>query len=161
MIDYSNSQIYAIKFQGNDNGVYIGSTTMNLSARLQLHKHHNDCSLYKYVMSNYAGDWDKCYIELLRNVECKSRKELERIEGEEIKSLMNSQDFILINKNIAGRTHKEYYTDNVNKRKEYYRNNADKRKEYQRNYDKSNADKKKEYMRIYYRIKKDINNSHK
>ena len=112
-------------------------------------------------MSNYAGVWDKCYIELLRNVDCKSRKELERIEGEEIKSLMNSQDYTLINRNIAGRTFKEYYNDNIDKLKEYYRNNADKRKEYQRIYDKLNADKKKEYRRNYYRIKKDIKNSHK
>ena len=134
---------------------------MNLSARLQLHKYNNDCSLYKYVMNRYEGDWDKCYIELLRNVDCKSRKELERFEGEEIKSVLSSKDYNLINRYIAGRTSKEYYTDNIDKLKEYYRNNADKRKEYQRNYDKSNADKKKEYRRIYYRIKKDLKDSHK
>ena len=103
MIDYSNSQIYAIKFNDDDKAIYIGSTTMNLSARLQLHKYNNDCSLYKYIMNRYEGDWDKCYIELLRNVDCKSRKELERFEGEEIKSLMNCQDYTLINRNIAGK----------------------------------------------------------
>ena len=116
-------------------------------------------------MSNYAGDWDKCYIELLRNVDCKSRQELERIEGDEIKSLMNSQDYTLINRNIAGRTKKEYYNDNLDKLKKnmlnYYKNNADKLKEYQRNYDKLNADKKREYQRNYYKLKNDLKNSHK
>ena len=120
MIDYSKGKVYAIRFKDDKNALYIGSTTMDLSARFQRHKYDVDCSLYKYVQSHYNGDWKKCYIDLIENADCKSRKELDKLEGAKMKELIGNH-YKLINRSIAGRTHKEYYIDNADKRREYQR----------------------------------------
>ena len=70
------------------------------------------------MMNN--SDWKKCYISLIENLDCKSRKELDKIEGAKMKELIGNQ-YKLINRSIAGRTHKEYYIDNADKRREYQR----------------------------------------
>ena len=111
MLDYSKSKIYAIRFKDDKKAVYIGSTTMDLNKRFQKHKYDDDCSLYKYVSSHYNGDWKQCYISLIESVDCKNRKELDKLEGAKIRDFRNS-DYNVINRSIAGRTHKEYYRDN-------------------------------------------------
>jgi hypothetical protein len=134
MIDYSKGKIYAVKFNDDNNAIYIGSTTMDLQARFQRHKYDICCSLYKYVKSHYNGDWSKCNINLLNNVECSCRKELDTIEGNKLKEIANSNSYYIINKSIAGRTNKEYYQDNIAKYKKYYKDNAEIKKAYQKAY---------------------------
>ena len=68
MPDYSNSKIYAIRFNDDDKALYIGSTIQGLKDRFLRHKFDINCSIYKYVKSHYDGDWKKCYINLIRNV---------------------------------------------------------------------------------------------
>jgi len=134
MIDYTKGKIYAVNFNDDNNAIYIGSTTQNLSTRLQLHKYDDTCTLYRYVKSHHNGDWSKCTINLIDNVECNCRKELDTLEGAKLKEIASSNNHYIINKSIAGRTHKEYYQDNIAKYRKYYKDNAEIKKAYQRAY---------------------------
>ena len=75
-----------------------------------------------------VDDWDNWYIELFENFPCNSKEELNKREGEIIREIGT------VNKQIAGRTYKEYYEDNkdemLKKMKEYRQNNKGKKKEY-------------------------------
>ena len=100
MPDYKQSKIYTITCE--DGAVYVGSTIKTLEQRLSHHKSHKSSSMYKYIHTNYNGDWSKCKMELYENYPCNSKKELEKKEGELIRLIGT------INKHIAGRTIKEY-----------------------------------------------------
>ena len=69
-------------------------------------------------------DWDNSYVELCENFPCYSKEQLNKREGEVIREIGK------INKQIAGRTHKEWYEDNkeqaLKRQKENYNNNKDK-----------------------------------
>ena len=174
MPDYSKGQIYSIRFFDNDKLIYIGSTIQPLAVRFGGHKRNIRCSLYHYIQENFNGDFKMCYIELIENFECNNRNELDKREGELIRQYKADNNYIVINKNIAGRTNKEYQQDNVDKIKEYkkeyrqinadiikeikrqhYKDNADKFKEYQNEYYLYNADKIKEYQNEYKQINAD------
>jgi len=112
--NYNNSKIYAIRsHQTND--VYIGSTVERLSARMS--KHRYDYKKYSagqgrsYVSSYEILKYPDAYIELLKNLKCLCKDELLREEGKLIRSTDNC-----VNKNIAGRTIKEYREDNAQMR---------------------------------------------
>ena len=111
MPDYKQSKIYTITCE--DGAVYVGSTIKTLEQRLSHHKSHKSSSMYKYIHTNYNGDWSKCKMELYENYPCNSKKELEKKEGE-ITRLLGT-----INKYTAGRTRKEYYNDNKEYKKIY------------------------------------------
>lgn len=127
MPDYLKSKIYAIRsFQTEE--IYIGSTVEKLSARMS--KHRAQYKLYKEGKSNYTTsfkmlDYHDSYIELIEKYACTCREELERREGQYIRSEPNA-----VNKYIAGRTQKEYYQDNAERKKEWRKNNAERIKEY-------------------------------
>lgn len=138
MSDYSKAKIYKIT-SPNCIEIYIGSTIQTLKRRFNGHKadskRNNNTS--KIVID--SGD---AVIELIELFACDSKGELERREGEIQKATLNCCNY-----NIAGRTNKEYYIDNVDKVKEkqtkYYQLNIDKIKEYKAEYNKKNADKLK------------------
>ena len=71
-----------------------------------------------------VDDWDNWYVELYENFPCYSKEQLNKREGEGIREIGK------INKQIAGRTHKEWYEDNkeqaLKRQKENYNNNKDK-----------------------------------
>ena len=125
---YKEGKIYAIRNITDDKMIYIGSTVRNLDQRFDNHKY--DCKrgmrsvLYNNIENN---DWTLWYIELYENYPCNNKKELNRREGEIIRERGS------LNKNIAGRTRKEYREDKVDKNKEvkkkYYEQNSDKIKE--------------------------------
>ena len=104
---YNNSFIYTIRSPHTDK-FYIGSTTQNLCKRFANHK--SDYNLHvqnkiKYVTTSFKiielGD---SYIELLEEINCDSKIQLEMREGE----LIRIHKDLCINKNIAGRTDKQY-----------------------------------------------------
>lgn len=138
---YNKSKIYTITC--NDGYVYVGSTIKTLNTRFKEHIYDKDCSMYKYIAKNYDGDWSKSKIELYENYECKSKKELERREGEIIRLIGT------INKVIAGRTYKEWYKDNnkqiLLKHRIYYQNNIEKINKYY----EENKEKISEYHKQY------------
>ena len=105
-MDYSNGKIYQL-CSLLTNKIYIGSTIQSLNERLQEHKkgykyflEGNGRKVYSFKMLKYSD----CFIELIEDYPCNSRKELERREGELQLQFIN----VIVNKNIAGRTKQEY-----------------------------------------------------
>jgi hypothetical protein len=150
MPDYLKGKIYTIRSLTDDN-VYVGSTIQKLSTRMSAHrtKYKKNIGLgsHKNIVHNIS-DWK---IELYELYPCNNKEELEKKEGEIIRLIGT------LNKNIAGRTVKEYYNDNIEHfkqyNKQYYINNL----EYYNQYYIANKEKKKqnynankEYKKQYY-----------
>ena len=129
MPDYSKGKIYCIRsFQTDD--VYIGSTTQTLAQRLGKHVDHYKQYLKfnkRYYSSFELLKYDDYYIELIKLFPCSCRAELEAEEGKYIRG------WKCINKQILGRTKKQYKIDNrkllSKKQRQYYRDNIEKIKE--------------------------------
>ena len=135
----NNAKIYKIVDNTNDN-IYIGSTCKTLKTRLSVHKY--DYKRFLKGIFNNIKSFDilknnDYKIELLEDCEIKTKQELLARERFYI------DDNECLNKNIPGRTDKQYYNDNKNKiddyQKEYRETNKDKFKEYREaNKDKAN-----------------------
>ena len=107
MNKYRNGKIYKITDIENTK-CYIGSTIMELSHRMMLHK-----SCYKRKYRNITVyqifdefGFENCKIELIEHAPCDSKKDLEHREGYYIRCIC------CVNCRIAGRTGIEYYYDN-------------------------------------------------
>ena len=133
MPDYQLSKIYKL-YSNEGPEVYIGPTTQPLCKRKVEHK-----SSKKYSSKILFEKYENVIIELLEYWPCNTREELNKKEGEYIRITD------CINKNIAGRTDKEYYEDN-----------SDKFKEYNKKYEKENADNIKQRKKEYQEQNKDI-----
>ena len=127
MSKYQNGKIYKITNEDMPGLVYYGSTICNLNKRLGNHKYDikrsNNSSKILFNTENYK-------IELVELYPCENRKELCEREGWYIRN----ND--CINKNISGRTTKEYQKENSELYKEY----------------------QKEYGKEYYNLNKNIIN---
>jgi hypothetical protein len=90
---------------------------------------------------------ENCKIYLVELYPCKSREELEAREGYYIRN------YDCVNKNIPGRTNKEYYYYNKDKIlvscKKYYNDNKDEILEYCKKYYNNNKDEILEYRKKY------------
>ena len=156
MPNYQNGMIYKLVNDENDD-IYVGSTTQQLSKRLGDHK-----SSYKYHKKISSAfnivKYQSCKIILIEKYPCNCKYELESRERYYIETLN------CVNKNIPTRNKKDYYNDkkehmkqykieNKDKIKEYYKknyiNNKDKIKEYKKQYNIENKDKKNEYQKNY------------
>jgi len=154
MPDYANGKIY--KIVGEDGSVYYGSTTTSLKLRKKRHRYYKGTSAYQKIISQM--DWKMILIE---NYPCESKKELEAREGWYIR------ENPCVNRVVAGRTKKEYYSDHreeaLANRKKYYvenreRINVGQRKHYQDNreqrlesskkYNEDNREKRNTYNKI-------------
>jgi hypothetical protein len=122
MPDYKNGKIYKI-WSPMGNEIYIGSTIQPLYARFHQHKIARECRS-KILFEKY----DDVRIELIECVSCDNREQLNKKEGEYIRKLD------CVNKNMAGRTYKEWCEDN-----------KENRKEYDKKYNKDNKEKRNEY----------------
>ena len=106
--------------------------------------------LYKKIReTNDIDDW---YIELYEKFPCNDKQELHKREGEVIREISN------LNRNVAGRSYKEYRYDNKEKIKQYYENNKEKvkqcrenNKEKIANYEKQYREENKEKLDEYYK----------
>ena len=101
MPNYQNGKIYSIRSHSRPDLVYVGSTCRRLSERFGKHKIASNRASSKQIVE--LGD---AYIELIENYASGSKAELNRREGE----LIRSMD--CVNKRIEGRTHAEYLQDN-------------------------------------------------
>ena len=142
MVNYTNSKVYKIWSTQGDK-IYIGSTTKKyLSQRMD--KHRTDYKYWKdgrhgratsFILFDEYG-LENCFIELIETKECNSKDELYKLEGKYIRELD------CVNKNIAGRTNKEYRADNKEKilahMKEYYNQNKEQKIDYQSKYRENN-----------------------
>ena len=151
MPNYQNGKIYSIRSHLTDD-VYIGSTIETLSNRLSQHKKYYKQwlitkKLYTTSFKIIEKDPENCYIELVELYPCNSKIELCRREGEIIR------DTTCVNKNIAGRTLKEYYEDNKQQLtdyyKEYYNNHKEEILEKKKQYSQNNKEKIAEYKKQY------------
>ena len=124
---YQKSLIYTIRSYSNENLIYVGSTCNSLTRRLSQHK-SNFKRYYNNGIGNYVTSFEivkfpDCYIELLENFPCNNKTELNAREGFHIRK-MNC-----VNKQVAGRSNKEYYENNkdkvLEKQKEYRENNKE------------------------------------
>lgn len=114
MSKYQNGKIYMIRNEINDM-VYIGSTISPLCKRWWIHKSHSSkpynnsawCSFYPIIQEHGI---DNFYIELYEDYPCNSKAELNRREGEVIREY--KEKGLCYNKQISGRTIKEYRTEN-------------------------------------------------
>jgi tRNA A37 threonylcarbamoyltransferase TsaD len=140
--NYANGKIYTIRSRSRPDLVYVGSTTQTLAVRLGGHKVPSNHCRSKQIIE--LGD---SYIELYENYACTGKDELNRREGE----VMRSMD--CVNLNIPGRTLQEYYQDNTvaiaAKVKQYYQDNtvaiAAKSKQYNQDNAVAIAAKSKQY----------------
>ena len=146
---YNNSFIYTIR-SPHTNKFYIGSTTQILCRRFSNHK--TDYNLYVnngfkgFITSFKIIELGDSYIELLEQINCDSKIQLEMREGE----LIRIHKDLCINTNVAGRTREQYLFDNIDKikqdNKHYRLDNADKIKQYYL----ENIDRIKEYNKQYH-----------
>ena len=132
---YKRGKIYTIRCRYDDSLIYVGSTINILAKRMGRHRGDKKCSLYQYV----DGNWKDWYIELYEEYACNNKQLLEKREGEVIREIGT------INKQIAGRTQKEYRQDNREKiieiQKEHYQVNREKIAEYKKEYRQANKEK--------------------
>ena len=112
MTSYNNSKIYKI-YSHIGPKIYIGSTTKKYLCQ-RMSKHRNNYKSWKKNEYRYTTSFDlfdeygvnNCMIELIETRSCKNKDELSKLEGHYIRSLD------CVNKNIPGRTSKQYYIDN-------------------------------------------------
>ena len=122
MPDYKNGKIYAIRSHQTEQ-IYIGSTTQSLSIRFAEHKRDikNRVGKRQPCSSKEILQYPDAYIELIEEYPCDNKEQLNKKEGEHIRS--NN----CVNKYIAGQTDKEYRDINREKmieyQKEYYKQN--------------------------------------
>lgn len=133
--------------------IYIGSTTQKLHERLSQHKYFynkNKNSNKNYTSMELFRISNNVRIELIEEIICTSKKELEKKEKEYIIKYFN----ICVNKKIPTRTDSEYYRDNAERIKEkdknYRENNKDKIRIKKKNYQEKNRDIIREKKRKYY-----------
>ena len=135
-------RIYVIKCRIN-NLLYIGSTIRDLNARMKQHTRdmykYTTFKLYKAMNEFDVKNFD---ISLLEEFEYDDIKDLRKREGTYIKIIRP-----LLNKNIAGRTLKEYNEDHKDSLKIY-------RRLYYRNYRKTHKEELRQYRKDYYNNKK-------
>ena len=165
---YNKSMIYTIRSPTTDK-YYIGSTTQKLCKRFGDHKIKYKLYLdakHHFVTSFNLLELGDAYIELLEEMNCDNKTQLEKREGELIREHKND----CVNKRIEGRTKKEYTFDNTEKRKlykkqyynenkieiidkakQYYTENKEHKKEYGKEYSKQRYNNKK-------KLQEDINN---
>ncbi len=126
MLNYKQARIYTVRCRRNHMWIYVGSTTRPLSRRFSAHKTQKTCALYKFVHEHCGGDWSDWYIELYEQNGYNNKEELNKREGQIMREIST------INKNIAGRTIKEYYNDNKEhiKRQVRQRNDNNKFKQF-------------------------------
>lgn len=152
MNKYNDGKIY--KIIDNTNGhIYIGSTCGTLDKRLNSHK--RDYRKFINSKSNFVTSFsiienNDYIIELIELFPCNTRKELEAREGYHIR---NNE---CVNKNIVGRTKKEYDKDNKEQKKQYYKANRDTIKEYKKQYYQINREKILQQRKEYYELKKNL-----
>ncbi len=102
-------RIYKITSSECD-GVYIGSTTQQLTKRWSDHK--NQYKLHSQGKFNYVTSFEVCKytdakIELVHEGLFNNRKDMETFEGDVIRTTPNA-----VNKVVVGRSQQQYYEEN-------------------------------------------------
>ena len=119
MPNYKHGKIYKIVNESDD--VYIGSTTLALKLRFQLHKSMNKrfrLGKGQYLSScNMWNDNANPHIQLLEECPCDSSKELAEREAHYYQLHKSN----CVNKNIPNQSNSEWQLVNQSKIREYHR----------------------------------------
>ena len=120
--------IYALKTHNDKTLTYIGSTILTLHTRHTIHKYKHKLYIedrQHYITSFEVIEKGSTYMELLESNDYNTKKELLKKEGEYMKTIK------CVNKNIAGRSSKQYYIDNkeaiIKKQTQWNNNNRERR----------------------------------
>lgn len=166
-MDYSKGKIYKIFNTANDL-LYVGSTTQDtVQKRFVKHKtaSNKNMSTKLYQAMNEIGR-DCFFVELLEEFSCKSRQELLAREGYWIKKLdtynngynkqvpgRSQKEYKEINKERYAEFYKSYYETNkselANYKKEWYENNKEKVIESKKIYAQNNVEKVRQWKKKY------------
>ena len=126
--------------------IYVGSTTTTLSKRITERRSASKKQT-KTIWYNNVEDWGDWYIELCEECPCENKEQLCKREGEIIRDIGN------LNKDIAGRTRKEWRVDNPEKhkitQKKFYENHKEERLEVNKKWMENNKEHRKEYKKAY------------
>ena len=151
MVDYKKSKIY--KIVCNITGLtYYGSTVNPISKRIGQHRNkfktgNAECSSRQVLV---GGDYDYSLVE---EFSCENKEQLHKRE----RFYIENND--CVNKQIPGRTLREYNEQNKDKistyKKEYREQNKDKISEFQKEYREQNKDKNSEFQKEYREQNKD------
>ena len=144
MPDYTNGKIYTIRCKTDDNLIYVGSTIQSLPVRFGGHKKDSKRERNQSILLySKIEDWNDWYIELYETYPCNNVQELKKREGEIIRQIGT------LNREVAGRTKKEYRQENKEKCRErdrlYEIKNADKIRERKQEYYENNKERIKQY----------------
>ena len=146
MADYSKGKIYRIVSDKTDQ-VYIGSTVQTLERRFGVHKSHFKKGTY--CASAELLKLGDARIELVRDFPCNSKRELEKVEDDEMIACCK-----VVNCQRASRTRVEWYKDNkeerIEKGKAYYQANKAEIDEKGKAYYEANRAVIAEYHKEYY-----------
>ncbi len=151
---FHNSKIYKI-IDNAYTKTYYGSTIQTLSERMASHRRTYKLGKYGTTASEIFKEFglDNCKIELVESVKCENQDELRKIEGKYIK------ENACVNKNISGRSKKEYDIDNHDKilaqRKEYRKRKPELHKKLSKQYYESHKEHIFAYQQQYISQNKD------
>jgi hypothetical protein len=149
MVNYQLGKIYIITSETNKL-LYVGSTAqLYISTRLQGHikdfkQGRISCCSFKLM------DCEDYNIKLLKEFPCCNKKQLEREEGFWILHYKEQTDYTCVNKNIAGRTNKEWREANKEYISDYLEANKDHISLRGKGYREANKNHIAEYSKIYY-----------
>ena len=156
MPNYANGKIYKIYDINEPEQFYIGSTCVSLCRRLSSHRYdskNKPMKLYQYV-NGLENGWKNMKIELIIECHCENVEQLLRAEGAKIIELKAP-----LNRNVAGRSNKEYQQDKNEQiteyQKQYYHKNKDHILEQAKNYQQINSEKIVERGKKYRQINKE------
>ena len=161
MVNYNNGKVYKIWSTAGDK-IYIGSTTKEyLSQRMDTHRtNYKSWKNGKRPLTTSFNLFEEyglenCFIELLEAKVCNSSDEMHQLEGKYIRSLC------CVNKNIAGRTDKQYREEHKEQIKDYREEHKENSKLYYKDYREENKDKIKELDKKYREDNRDKIREHK
>ena len=147
MVNYNNGKVYMIEsLTGGCR--YYGSTTQHLSKRMAAHRNYMTQKNFNYISSKEVIIFGDAKIFLVENCPCKTKEELLKKEGEYIR---NNE---CVNKQIAGRTPKEYREENKEqiqqKLKEYYSKNKEQIQQKSKEYREENKEQIQQKSKEHY-----------
>jgi hypothetical protein len=152
---YENGKIYKIVSNQTEK-IYVGSTCSPLFKRLYQHRSNYKRFLdggYHFVSSFEIVKFEDNDIQLIENYPCNSKEELHAREGFHIRQLDCT------NKQVAGRSDKQYRDDHKEKAKEYfkqyYEDNKNELKKKSKDYYYENKEKIAEWSKKYAEANKD------
>ena len=141
--NYQNAKIYSIRSRSRPDLVYIGSTTQGLAKRFGGHNYLFRNNRLKCTSKKVIEIGD-AFVELVETYACPNRNELERREGEIIRSMD------CVNKQIPGRTKQEWLIDNKERNDEWHKQYRDDNKVKIKQWRENNKERTKQQRKQHY-----------